>query len=459
MKHESLSADGRFANRLLWVAGLLGVLLIGVVVNAILNSSGPNPVAAAAERTAAMPGARIALDVRYDIEGESETIDGHGGGAYNTRTGRSRAYLALPISGETVTTHSVGDERSVFLRGPTLAPGLPPGKKWTRIESLLGHFTVTAFSTNGSPESAIEALKAVGDDIERLGQEMVRGDPTTHYRGTIELSREAQVLSESGKDALAKKVERLAEQSPDPIPLEAWIDQRGLARKIRIVEPLPEATGGSMLTMDLTMELFDFGVEPKIELPAPGTVLDYTPVARAELQMLNGEANADLIAATPPALQESAFRRRGLAICADIRAEVESVSGAARKALGRIQPGVDPSQLSPLESLATARQWSAHFTEPIARLEKRILKPLATLGPPSKVAAAYRELLQRFAIDAEVREAQARALQAGAFAIYTQLEEEFFTGDGPEEGALLRRVGLGSCLKGQPSNRSGAETS
>lgn len=456
MKHQFPPPGDRLVRRLLWLIGLLSVLLIGVVVNAVLHDDGDgfNPMVAAATRTVAMPGARIALRVRYRIEGESETIDGHGAGAFNARTGRSRAFLALPVSGKMITTHSVGDERSVYLRGPTLAPALPPGKEWTRIEMLLGHFTVTAFSTNGGVESTIEALAAVDGSAERLGRETVRGDSTTRYRGTIVFSREAQVLHEGGKDALAEKFERLAEKIPDEIPVEAWIDERGLARKIRIVEPLPEAKGGQVLTMDMTMELFDFGAEPKIELPASKTVLDYTPVARAELQMLNGEANANLIAATPPALPKSEFRRRGLAICADIRAELESVSGAAAKALSEIKSGVDPSQLSPLESLETARQWSAHLTEPIARLEKRILKPLAALGPPSDVETSYRELLQRFAIDAEAREAQALALQAGSFNIYTQVEEEFFTHDSPEEAALLRRVGLGSCLEDQSGANS-----
>jgi hypothetical protein len=99
-----MPAEDRLTKRLLWLVGLLGVLLIGVIVDAALfGGSGVDPVAAAARRTAAMPGARIALDVSYEVEGESETIDGHGGGAYNARTGRSRAYLALPVSGETVT--------------------------------------------------------------------------------------------------------------------------------------------------------------------------------------------------------------------------------------------------------------------------------------------------------------------------------------------------------------------
>jgi hypothetical protein len=172
--------------------------------------------------------------------------------------------------------------------------------------------------------------------------------------------------------------------------------------------------------------------------------------------MLNGEVNANLIAETPPPLSESEFQRHGLAICAGIRAELESVSGTARAALRRVKPGVDPSRLSPLESPATARLWSANVTEPIARLEERILKPFAALGPPSDVAAAYRELLERFAVDAEAREAQARALQAGSFNIYTQLEEEFFAHDGPEEQALLRQVGLGTCLEGQPGDQPGS---
>jgi len=136
MNHQSPPADGRLAKRLLWLAGLLGVLLIGVVVIAALHGDGLNPVTAAAERTAAMPGARIALEVSYSGEGEAGTIDGHGAGVYNARTGRSRTHLSLPVSGETITTYSVGDRRSVHLRGPSLAPALPPRTTGARSASL-----------------------------------------------------------------------------------------------------------------------------------------------------------------------------------------------------------------------------------------------------------------------------------------------------------------------------------
>jgi hypothetical protein len=448
MNDRSSSPGERLANRLLWLAGLLSVLLIAVVVNAVLHggSGGLDPVAAAAERTAAMPGARMALDVVYHVEGESGAIEGHGGGAYNARTGHSAAYLTLPISTEPMTVHSIADEQDVYYRAPTLNPALPPGKKWMQIELLLGHLTVTGFSANGGAGSTIDALKAVGGNPEQLGRETVRGHSTTRYRDTIEFSREAQVVREGGAEALARQLERLAEKVPGEIPIEAWIDDRGLARKIRIVEPLPEAAGGRVLTMDMTIELFDFGVEPKIDLPAPDTVLDYTPVARAELQMLTGESNASLIAATPPELSAAEFRRRGLAVCADIRAEVESLTAAVKKAMRAFKP----SWLSPAESLAGAREWATHFYDPVARLERRILKPLAALGPPSDVAATYRVLLHRLALDAEARQAQALALEAGSFAVYSQVQREFFTHDFPEEEALWRQVGLGDCLSGQP---------
>jgi hypothetical protein len=43
--------------RLLWLAGLLGLLPIGVAVNAALHGDGIDPVATAADQTASMPGA------------------------------------------------------------------------------------------------------------------------------------------------------------------------------------------------------------------------------------------------------------------------------------------------------------------------------------------------------------------------------------------------------------------
>jgi len=136
--------------------------------------------------------------------------------------------------------------------------------------------------------------------------------------------------------------------------------------------------------------------------------------------------------------------------------EINSIKDLANKKVGVSAPGsstdvtFDASEI-PTCRTPVARAWATHLTGPIARLEKRILRPLASLGPPSEVATPYRELLQRFAIDAEAREAQARALEAGSFNIFTQVQEEFFTDNAPAQEALLREVGLGSCLQSDPT--------
>jgi hypothetical protein len=61
---SQLTPLGKWCLRL---AGLLAVLLIAVVVNYVAHggTEGLNPVAEAAERTANMAGAKIAIEVKY----------------------------------------------------------------------------------------------------------------------------------------------------------------------------------------------------------------------------------------------------------------------------------------------------------------------------------------------------------------------------------------------------------
>ena len=70
------------ARRLLGLAALLSVLLIAVVANWFLHSDGSpfNPIAAAAVRTQAAPGARFSLEAIYTSTAQPQAIVAHGRG-------------------------------------------------------------------------------------------------------------------------------------------------------------------------------------------------------------------------------------------------------------------------------------------------------------------------------------------------------------------------------------------
>jgi len=127
----------------------------------------------------------------------------------------------------------------------------------------------------GDVKGELGLLETVGDDVRKLGKEKVRGVETTRYRGTLDPSEEAQKLRENGSDDFATKVK----EEGSPVKVEAWIDGDELVRRMRIVSSHPAAEGNPEMTIDMTVDLFDFGYEAKIEAPDSDEVFDATSLA------------------------------------------------------------------------------------------------------------------------------------------------------------------------------------
>jgi hypothetical protein len=439
------------SRRLLQLAGLLSLLLIAVVVNYLVHDGGEvlNPIAEAAQRTAAMPGARLKLEVTYSSDGSSKTIVGTGDGDYDARTGRTALQMTLALpDGGSAWVEAVGDERTVYTRSSALESVLPPGKLWLGMEPLLGHDPQNALGSGSGAQGTLEELKAAGGDVEELDHQIARGHRTTRYKSTIDLSRVAERLGEGGDTTLAREYEVLAEQVPDAIPVEVWVDDHGLARLIRIVQQLPTVPGGPTITTDTRMEFFAFGHRSHIPLPAPAKVLDYTPVLRAELGLQNGHALGPV---SPPGgakpLAAGAFRRRASQLCDRALAQVRSRMPAEQRLLGRLQlltrGQIESGAAKPL--LAATGRW---IEGPIYRLWKRQFRGLAALAPPPANAARYRRFLTLEAKNTEWVIAEARVFQLGIGKVPNSdghdAEEKRLRA---ERRKLAAEIGIPSCTK------------
>jgi hypothetical protein len=266
--------------------GLLSLLLILVVVNSFVNGgeASLNPIAVAAERTESAPGARFTMQVTYTGAGLQQPIVGHGKGARNSESGRSRAVLTMevPQAPGRIHVESISDGTSVYMRNSALGSKLPDGKEWVRIEPLLGHSESEAILGGGDADSSLQMLRSAGD-VEEVGTEQVGGTSTTRYRAVVDLDDYADALRDEGKDEIADLYEKYGEIAPDPAQVEAWVDSRKILRRLRMVMEIPAQPGGPTLTMDTQMDFFDFGARPRIELPDPASVYDATPTLEREL--------------------------------------------------------------------------------------------------------------------------------------------------------------------------------
>ena len=103
-----------------------------------------------------------------------------------------------------------------------------------------------------------------------IGKEVVQGLTTTHYQATIDIEKfyrdRNAVLDETKFAALLKLY-------TGPLTVDAWVDAKGLLRRIHETIPMKAAP------LDLIMEFSDFGTPVSISLPADADVVDQSALA------------------------------------------------------------------------------------------------------------------------------------------------------------------------------------
>src|SRR5437588_10073 len=94
-------------------------------------------------------------------------------------------------------------------------------------------------STGGGSSSVavagplLEYLKASGGSVQTVGHDTIRGVPTTHYHGTIDVKKAARVIAEhAGKNSLRETFEKqVAKIGLTSIPVDVWVHSHRLVRR------------------------------------------------------------------------------------------------------------------------------------------------------------------------------------------------------------------------------------
>jgi hypothetical protein len=264
------------------VAGL-AILIVALVAFAWQqggdsDGDGPlNAIAAAAERTQNEPGGRSAMRAVFSSSTPSESFTISGRGVFDAE-GRTRSILTFrrPESEELVEMQMIGDEATMYMyMSSDLFGSLPGGRKWMGLDlSLLGG-SDAPLPADGDAMGELAILETVADDVQKLGEEDVRGVSTTRYHGEVDVSERTEQLREEGAEKLASEIE----EDP-PMQIEVWIDSDGLVRRMRYVKAERGEDGEKAPATDMRVDFFDFGIEPEIELPDSNEVFDATAIGR-----------------------------------------------------------------------------------------------------------------------------------------------------------------------------------
>ena len=125
-----------------------------------------------------------------------------------------------------------------------------------------------------SVEDSLAMLDSSGEP-QMVGRESIDGRITRHYRSEIPIGDLVDLLREQERDEEADAYEQVEGVAPTGISAEAWIDRKNLLRRMRMVLPMPSGEPGEPpVTMDMRMDLFDYGAEPSIRLPSPDRVVE-----------------------------------------------------------------------------------------------------------------------------------------------------------------------------------------
>jgi hypothetical protein len=157
------------------------------------------------------------------------------------------------------------------------------------------------------PTEALRYLKAASSKVEVVGEEQVRGEPTTRYAVTLDPAKQAAQLPAE----LAASFEEMGLTFPKPA--DVWIDRQGRLRKMRYAAAMkvpadampgegastqgaptqgtptqgtptqgaptqgaPTQGASDRVTVDSTLELYDFGVEVRVT-PPPASQVEVMP--------------------------------------------------------------------------------------------------------------------------------------------------------------------------------------
>ena len=265
---------------------VLSLLSLAVCATALVGCGGDtlsfDPVASAATKTATSESSRVELTATMNIDGVGGmAFSGSGIFDGRSRSGALNMRFQLPpaaqaqLGGADPTMQMIMDGRSglvVYMRSPLFAR--IAGNRWIKLDmAKLAQkqgvdLNALMNANQADPSQALDMLEASAD-AHPIGYDRVRGVFTTHYKLDIDLAR----LAKENK-SLRKMIDAVRELAgTTSYPAEAWIDDAGRVRRMKIDMSLSSPAGGAF-TMSMTEDLYAFGTKVAVRPPAAGQVLD-----------------------------------------------------------------------------------------------------------------------------------------------------------------------------------------
>lgn len=249
------------------------IAIVGVVVAILAPSNGKviDPIAQAADTTAAAGSAEFGISGSISAAGQQIPLSGNG--ALDMRNQHMRMSMSFPIPGlGSMQTEALFDGSTLYMKLPdALAQRIPLGKSWMKLDvaalakSSGLDLKQLSSPSQGNPADFLRALKAVGSS-RKVGSENIGGVATTHYRATIDPKKALTQIPDKQSAGALKQM--LGSSGLSSIPIDVWVDRAGRVRRESIKV---DAAGTSM---NMTISFTRFGVPVDTTPPPADQVLD-----------------------------------------------------------------------------------------------------------------------------------------------------------------------------------------
>lgn len=224
-----------------------------------------NALTAAAEKATDAGSSAMRMEMKMSVDGQELSMEGEGTFDYDEQLGE----MTMTISGSGLpgpqAIDMIVDGEHLYVKSPEALGG----GGWQRMDMTEVAGTRGAGQFSQDPTQYLDFLRGAGEDVEEVGTEEIDGVTTTHYKADLSFDAILDYASESGEateeevEALRTQLEALGDES---VPSEVWIDEDGLPRRMTLA--MNVEAEGQAADMDITVDLYDYGVEVDVEPPA-----------------------------------------------------------------------------------------------------------------------------------------------------------------------------------------------
>jgi hypothetical protein len=268
------AAPARRRGRLPLAGALAAVIALAAVALVVLGGpSGSKAdaatiVRAASQRAASVGTSSVSIDMKMTVAGH--VIDATGGGAFDYR--RGVGYMSLDMNGVGM-MQEVVTKKAFYMRFPdALRAALGTNRPWlemrfSTLKAASGVDMSKLMNANptGDPSSMLRVLSQARV-VHQDGTENVRGVPTTRYSVTATMGELLRAEGLTSAIDLSKQPAGTADQQ---IHFVVSVDKQGLPRRLVMSTNL-----AGMGSMDMTMDMFDFGAPVEVSVPPSSIVTD-----------------------------------------------------------------------------------------------------------------------------------------------------------------------------------------